>query len=107
MLCNLLVTVSVVVVTYDENHVKTRQDRGLEVNVLARTLEVIVAAKDWVCRRKYRGTCIENGSDAGFGNRNSLLFHGLVDSNSVLVAHLVKLINANYTSIGQYHRATL
>src|SRR5436309_9213566 len=98
MLSNLLVTISVMVVTHNEDHVETRQDRGLKVNVLPRTLEVVVAAKDWVCRREYRGTCIENGSDAGFGNRNSLLFHGLVDGNSVLVAHLVKLVNANYTS---------
>uniref|UniRef100_A0A0A9CR90 Uncharacterized protein n=1 Tax=Arundo donax TaxID=35708 RepID=A0A0A9CR90_ARUDO len=44
-------------------------------------------------------SCLRNG--------HSLLFHNFMDSNSVLIIHLIKLINADYTTISKNHGTSL
>ncbi len=36
---------------------------------------------------------LEGGDDAGLGDGDGLLLHGLVDGRAVLVVHLVKLVD--------------
>lgn len=45
--------------------------------------------------------------DASLGDGDSLLFHGLVDSDTVVLAHLIELIDADQTTIGQHHGTSL
>ena len=45
--------------------------------------------------------------DTSFGNGNSLLFHGLVDSHLIFGVHLVKLIDQADASVSQHQRAAL
>lgn len=44
--------------------------------------------------------------NTGFGNSHFALFHHLVDRRTIHVAHLVELIDANDTAIGQHHGAS-
>lgn len=45
--------------------------------------------------------------DTGFGNRDSLLLHDFVDGYTIDVVHFVKLIDADDTSVGEDHGASL
>ena len=46
-----------------------------------------------------------HGGDAGLGDGDGLLLHGLVDGHTVLRAHLVELVDAHHTAIGEHERA--
>lgn len=45
---NPLVSASLVIITNNENHIETRQNGGLEINILSGGLQVIVTAEDRV-----------------------------------------------------------
>lgn len=49
MACNSFIDAFLPHVSHDENSVKTRQNRGLEFNLLSGVLEVIVTTLDWIC----------------------------------------------------------
>ncbi len=46
---------------------------------------------------QHRAARVERGLDACLGNCDCLLLHHLVDRHTVLVTHLVELVNANHT----------
>lgn len=46
---------------------------------------------------------VEAGVDAGLGDGDSALLHHLVNGRAVHVRHLVKLIDADHTSVSQDH----
>lgn len=48
-----LISRSVVVVTHDEDHIESRQDRSLEVNVLTWGLQIVVAPEDGISCGEY------------------------------------------------------
>ena len=107
MFGDALVSSSLMVVFDNEDHVETRQDRGLEIDILTRSLEIIVSTEDGIGSSKDRCPCVEDGSDACLGDGDRLLLHGFVDRYSVFVTHLVELIDADYTSIRKHHRSAL
>lgn len=102
-----LVSCPIVIVAHDEDHVEAAEDGGLEVNVVAGRLEVVVTAKDGVGRREHGRARVEDGSDAGLGDGDCLLLHGFVDGDAVLVAHLVELVDADDAAVREDHGATL
>ena len=102
-----LVAAPFVLVAYDEDHVEAREDGRLEVDVLTRRLEVVVPTEDRIGGGKHRGAGIEDGGDAGLGDGDGLLLHGLVDRDPILVAHLVELVDAHDPTVGQHHRPAL
>ena len=65
-------------------------------------LLVIISAENWVCCCQNRCPRIQNCSNACLGHRYRLLFHSLVDSDSILRPHFIKLINAHDTTISQH-----
>ena len=101
--CDALVTTAFVVIPNDENHVKTGQNGGLEVNVFAWCFQIIISTEDRVCGGQNGGPGIENRSDTRLGNGNGLLLHGFVNGNPVLVSHLVELINTDSTAVCKNH----
>lgn len=44
---------------------------------------------------------------ASLGNCDSLLLHDLMDCHTIILIHLVKLIDADYSAISQHHRTCL
>ena len=84
----------VAVVDDDEKQVEPRHDRHRHVDVGLQSFRAVVAAVLRVRRREDRGPRVEIRLDAGFGNRYSLLLHGLVDGHLVRRVHLVELVDA-------------
>jgi len=89
----------------DEDHIEAGQDGGLEIDVLAGRLEIVVAAEDRVGGCEDGGAGVEDGGDAGFGDGDGLLLHGFVDGDAVFFAHLVELVDAHYAAVGEDHGA--
>ena len=98
-----LITTPFVVVPDNKDHIETRQNCCLEINVLAGRFQFVVAAENRVSGGQNRRSRVENRGDTSFGDRNGLLFHSFVDSDSVFVSHFVELINTHDTSVGQNH----
>lgn len=93
----------IVLVLDDEDHVESRQNSRLKVDVLARTLHVVVTTKDGIGGGHDRCTRVENGRDTGFGDRDRLLFHRFVNRYSIFVPHLVEFVDADHTAVGEDH----
>lgn len=93
-------------ISNDEDCIKPRQDRWLEVDLFRCMFQVIIPSLHRVSSRKYRCPRVEYSCDSCFSNWNSLLFHGFVNGNSVLWSHLVELIDADNSTISEYHSAT-
>lgn len=91
--CNVLVTIPIVVILHDEDHIETRQDSSLEVDILPWCFEVIVPTKDRVCGGQDGRSRIQNGRDTCFGNGDGLLFHGFVDGDLVGDVHFVEFVD--------------
>ncbi len=63
------------------------------------SLGAVVSPEVWIGCSEDRGSGVEGGSDAGFGDGDGLLLHCLVDGCSVRLGHLVELINTAYPHI--------
>jgi hypothetical protein len=61
---------------------------------------------DWVRSSNDGATSVERGVDTGLGDRDGLLLHDLVNGDSIDVGHLVELVDADDTSIGEDHRSS-
>ena len=93
-------------VEHNEQQVETREQRVREADILADRLVAGIVAVDRVGSCDNRAAGVEAGVDAGLGNGNSLLLHHFVDSYSVVVVHLVELIDTDDTAIGKDHSAS-
>jgi hypothetical protein len=93
----------VMLIFYDEDHVESTQDRRLEVDVLAWAAAFVITTPYWVRRREHTRAAVQHGCDSCLSNRNGLLLHGFVDGYTVLVSHLVELVNADDASVGENH----
>ena len=56
---------------------------------------LVVGAVEGVCGCEDAAPRVERAMDACLCNCDSLLLHHLVNGHTVLVAHLIKLVNAN------------
>jgi hypothetical protein len=72
---------------------------------LSRTLHIIIATKHRVRRRQHAGPRVQDRRNTRFGDGDRLLLHGLVNGDTILVAHLVKLVDADDAAVGEDHRA--
>ena len=61
----------------------------------------------WKRAEQHSEQPVKGGGDAGLGNGDGLLLHGLVDRHPVVLAHLVELIDAHHPTICQNHGASL
>jgi hypothetical protein len=100
---NLFIKVFFTVISDNEDSIKTREDTGLEVNLLGSVLEVIVTSKQRVSSSKYGCPGVQDSCDSSLSDGDGLLLHGFVDSNTVTRLHLIELINAYYSAVGQDH----
>ena len=103
MSSNFLVERFKSLISNDENSIETRQNGRLEINLLGCVLKIIVSTIEGVRCRQDGGSRVENGRDTGFSNGDSLLLHSFMDGNSILWAHLVKLIDADDATISENH----
>lgn len=66
-----------------------------------------VPAVEGIGSGKDGGTCVERGGDACFGDGDCLLFHDFMDGSSVVLVHLIELVDAAHSHIGQHQRTCL
>lgn len=94
-------------VLHDLDDVEAREDRVREAHVVREGDGLVVAALDRVGSRDHAAPRLQLRDDAGLGDRDGLLLHGLVDGGAVVVVHLVELVNEADALIGLHHRSCL
>ena len=107
VLRNVPVHSLVAFIQYDEKEVETRHDRGAHSHVRTQRLFAIVPTADGIGSGENRRACIQGGLNAGLGDRDSLLLHGLVDRDLIGEVHLVKLVNGANTIVCEHKSAGL
>src|SRR5579859_146489 len=70
-------------------------------------LSYVVLAVDWIRGSNDATTSVERSVNTGFGDGDSLLFHDLVDCDSIYVAHFVELVDTDNSSVSEDHGASL
>mmetsp|Transcript_9053 Transcript_9053/g.21451 ORF Transcript_9053/g.21451 Transcript_9053/m.21451 type:complete len:202 (+) Transcript_9053:764-1369(+) len=103
MLGQFVVALGVSDILDQEHHVKPGEDGSLKIHLIRSVREIIVGPESWISRSKHTAASVQHGCHASFGNGDGLLLHGLMDSNTVFLVHLVKLVNANQAIVGQNH----
>ena len=100
---NPSVAAGVQLIQNHEEQIETRKEGVGKANVLLNAAAAVVLTVDGVGGGQDRAPGIETGVDASLGNGDGLLLHGLVDSDTVVLAHFVELIDADQTTVGQHH----
>lgn len=90
-----------------EENIETREQSGRQVDILDRRFAGVIATVDRVSSGQDRGTCVESSCNTCLGDRDSLLFHDLVNCRPVRLVHLVELIDTADTVISQNQRSSL
>ena len=94
-------------ITDHAEDVEAREDGLGELDVPSKRDGAVVAAAEGVGGCDNRAAGLQRCDDAGFGDGNSLLFHGFVDGGAVLVVHLVEFVDQACALISKHERATL
>lgn len=82
--------------------IETRKDRIGQFNIVVKVAVNSVDSTNWVSSSDDGASGLELSDNTSLGDRDSLLLHGFVDTGSVLLVHLVELINQADTFISQY-----
>ena len=94
-------------VSNDAEDVETGEDRLGQFHVLAKGDGAVVAAADRIGGGDDSAAGLEGGDDACFRNGDGLLFHGFVDRRSILVIHLVELVDKASAFVCENESASL
>mmetsp|Transcript_15007 Transcript_15007/g.32487 ORF Transcript_15007/g.32487 Transcript_15007/m.32487 type:complete len:326 (-) Transcript_15007:532-1509(-) len=100
---NSTITLGIQLIQHHKEQIKTTQQRVRQSNVLLNPPLAIILPIHGVSSRQYRTPSIQTGMKPSLGNRHSLLFHGFVNRHTVVLPHLIKLIHAHQSTIGQHH----
>jgi len=73
----------IALVDQNEEQIKAGHDGRAHVYVVAERLAPVVLAIDWIGGGQNTGARIQRRLNAGLGDRNGLLFHGLVDGHLI------------------------
>ena len=95
------------VITHHEKEVESRHNWRRNIQVCLERLALVVSPHDGVRRCQDRGPGVQGGLNSGLCDRNGLLFHRFVDCRLVLFVHLVELIDAADSVIGQHECSCL
>src|SRR5271169_5312460 len=68
-----------------------------------RILSSVVLTVDRICSSNDTATGVQRGMDSCFGNCDGLLFHYFVDCYSIDVAHFIKFVDTNDSSVCENH----
>lgn len=99
-----LVPCGVHVIKHHKQKVKAGEQRIGKVDVFGHAEGVIIRAIQRVGSRQHTAACMQRGVDARLGDGDRLLFHDFVHRYAIVVAHLVKLVNAHHAPVGKHHR---
>ena len=106
-IAKMLVLELVGLIANNEEQVESRHDWRCEVQVMLQGLGLVVSSENWISCSQDTRTGIQCGMHSCFGNRYSLLLHGLVDCCLILQVHFIELINTADTVIGEHQSPSL
>jgi len=106
MRCNSFINAFFSDILNDKDWIKSRQNWTLEINLFSGVLQVIVSSEKRICCGKNRGSWVENCSNTSLSDGDSLLLHCLMNSNSILWSHFIKLIDAYNTTVCKDHSSS-
>ena len=91
----------------EEEDVEPREKSGGKVDVLDGGDLGVVSTVERVGSSEDGGSSVESGSDSGFGDGDGLLFHDFVDGGSIRLVHLVELVDAADSIVGENESSSL
>mmetsp|Transcript_25375 Transcript_25375/g.38978 ORF Transcript_25375/g.38978 Transcript_25375/m.38978 type:complete len:274 (+) Transcript_25375:950-1771(+) len=94
-------------IQYHKQQIETTQQRVGQSNILLNPTPTIILSINRVGSRQHRTPRIQTSMQPRLGNSHSLLLHSLMDSNTIILRHLIKLIHTHQPSIRQHHRPSL
>ena len=107
MLGNMEIDVLVALVEHDKEQIEPRHDGRRHGHVRPKRHLPVVPPSDRVGRGEDGRPRVESCLDAGFGDRDSLLLHCLVNGDLVRDVHLVKLVDRADPVVGEHERSGL
>ena len=102
-LSNSSIIIWFLLIKHDEEEIESGQQGVWQSNVLSDRLISGILTVNWVRGRNDTASGIKSCMNTSFGNSDGLLFHNLMDSNSISIVHLIKLIDTDNTSISKDH----
>ena len=97
------VAFSILLVKHDEEEVEPRQERVGQTDVLGYLLVSGIFSINGICSCDDTAPGVKTHMETRLSNSDSLLLHDLMDSYSVNIVHLIKLIDAYNSLISKYH----
>ena len=105
--CNIEVVFITLLIDNYKEEIKSTHDRRRNVNIVVKRASPIVSAMNRVGSGQDRSTSIQGGMDTGLSDRDSLLLHGFVDGSLISWVHLIELIDAADTVVGEHKGTSL
>mmetsp|Transcript_8640 Transcript_8640/g.17509 ORF Transcript_8640/g.17509 Transcript_8640/m.17509 type:complete len:204 (+) Transcript_8640:4081-4692(+) len=107
MISNLPVSLRGCHVQYDKKKIEARKERVWQGNILMGLLASIVGSVKGISSSDDRAAGIQRRMNPRLCNGHRLLLHDFVNCDTILIAHLVKFIDADHTPVGQNHCTSL
>lgn len=85
----------------DREDIESRENRVSQLNVIIEVQWGIIITLDGIGSGDNTTSCLQTCNNTSFWDWDTLLFHGFVDTGSILIIHFVKLVNQTDTLIGQ------
>ena len=85
----------------DGEEVESGKNWGSQVDIVVEIEGHVVGTFQGVCGRYNTASSLETSIDSCFRNGDSLLFHSFVNGGSILIIHLIKLIDQADTFVSQ------
>lgn len=96
---NLLISFSVLSIQHDIHEIESWQQWVRKIDIFMRRFHPIVSSLYRICCCQNWGPGIESCCYASLCNGDCLLLHDLMNSHSIMLLHLIKLINAADTFV--------
>ena len=90
----------------DTKDIKTRKNGISEINIIHEGLLTVITTFDRIGSSNNCTTSLKSSHNTSFWNRNTLLFHSFMNRGSILLIHLVKLINQTDSLVSKNHSST-
>lgn len=80
-------------ILHHTQHIKARQNRLRQLNILLERDRRIISPARRICRSNNSTACLERRDDPSFRDGDTLLLHRFMDTRAVRVVHLVELVD--------------
>ena len=90
----------------DTKDIETRKNGISEINIIHEGLLTVITTFDRIGSSNNCTTSLKSSNNTSLWDRNTLLFHSLMNRGSVLLVHFIKLIDQTDSFISKNHSST-